>query len=386
VLTGLTRWIKQRAGLLAALGLIAAFALIGALLWPRMSVEPQNWRTDFSRSMIPLDEVVDGGVGRDGIPPIDAPRFLPASQVEWLGKRSPVIVVDQADTVRAYPLAVLIQHEIVNDNIGDIPIAVTFCPLCHSPMVYKRVVDGQVLRLGVTGYLYKSGFIMWDDLTESWWKQFTGVAVAGEYTGTMLDMVPSQVVGFAAFAERYPQGEVLVGDANKPGMVYGRNPYIDYDNGTRPLLLDMEPDRRLLPTGWVLSSVINDEPVAYPFDVLAAEGVVNDVVGDKLVVVFWQPGAASPLDAARIDESRDVGMAAMYDPRLPDGRLLTFASSEHIITDTQTNSRWNIFGEAIEGPLRGTRLSYLDCSPYFWFAWANAHPDTRVYQGQAQGL
>ncbi len=220
---------------MAAAALVCAFIVVGVLALGRKDMSMGRWQTNFENSLIDMDELVDSGMGRDGIKPIDTPKFAPASSVDWLGERSPVIVVEMAGEVRAYPLAVLMRHEIVNDAMGDTPLAVTFCPLCYSPIVYKRVVDGDTLRLGVTGYLYKSGFIMWDDHTESWWQQFTGKAIVGDYAGEMLPMVTSQVVGFGTYQARYPDGQVLIGDACCPDMMYGRNPYISYDSNPEPL-------------------------------------------------------------------------------------------------------------------------------------------------------
>ncbi|QPC83190.1 DUF3179 domain-containing protein [Phototrophicus methaneseepsis] len=372
------RWLSQNEGVMMAIGLVGVFILFGIFVLERKDMSMGGWRTDFSNSLIDMDELVDGGMGRDGIKPIDSPRFAPADTVDWLGERSPVILVEMSDEIRAYPLAVLMRHEIVNDMFGDVPIAVTFCPLCYSPIVYERAIDGETLRFGVTGYLYKSGFIMWDDRTESWWRQFTGKAIVGDYAGEMLPVVTSQVVGFEVYKERYPEGSVLIGDTCCPDMEYGRNPYISYDSNQEPLLFDDEPDDRMLSTGWVLASIIDDQPIAFPFSILSQEGVIHDTVGDVPVVVFWQPGAASPLDRASIDTSRDVGMAAVFSPII-DGRTLTFEYRAGAIVDTETDSTWNIYGEATDGPLKGQKLTYIECTPHFWFSWAEAHPDTLIY-------
>jgi hypothetical protein len=340
-----------------------------------------EWATDFSESSVPVDKIISGGMGKDDIVPIDTPYFHSVKQAQtWLDARSPVIALMQYDEVRAYPLEILLRHEIVNDRSGDTYFAVTFCPLCNSAIVYNREVNGQVLRLGVTGNLYNSGFLMWDDRTESWWKQFTGKAVVGEMTGAQLDVIPAQVVGFQTFAARYPEGRVLAGDASQPRINYGSNPYVGYDTGSSPLLNDSSTDDRLPPMERVLAAEVNGIPVAYAFDYLQQEQVINDAVGTTPIVVFWQPGATSALDAPRVAQSRDVGQAALFG-RVLDGVQLSFrVTADGRIVDNQTGSTWNIFGEATTGDLAGRQLPSYVCFPHFWFAWSSAHPETILRQ------
>lgn len=334
-------------------------------------------KTDFCQYQEGVfDEIISGGVPRDGIPPIDNPTFESIDEAStWLQPQSPVIAFELNGIARAYPLAILTRHEIVNDILGDTPVAVTFCPLCNSAVVFERTIDGQVLRLGVSGLLRNSDLIMWDDVTQSWWQQFTGEGIVGAYTGRMLTLLPSQVVGFGAFVEQYPEGEVL----SRGGRSYGSNPYVGYDSSARPFLFLGEPDQRLFPTERVLAGLVGGEAIAYPFEILAEEIVINDTVGDLEVVAIWQPGATSALDRSSIDDSRDVGMAALYNRAL-DGQILTFSvDADGMIRDDQTGSVWNVFGTAIEGELRGSQLRQELAFPHFWFAWAAFRPETRLY-------
>ncbi len=323
-----------------------------------------------------FDEIISGGVPRDGIPPIDDPTFDSVETAdEWLEPQSPVIAVEVDGVARAYPLAILTRHEIVNDVIGETPAAVTFCPLCNSAIVFDRRVEGEVFRFGVSGLLRNSDLIMWDDVTQTWWQQFTGTGIVGQYTGHELTVLPSQVVGFGAFVEQYPDGEVL-----SPGSrTYGSNPYAGYDSTEDPFLFTGEPDERLPATSRVLAGLIAGEPVAYPFETLAGQRVINDTVGGVDVVAFWQPGAASALDARDIDDSKDVGMAALYLREL-DGQTLTFTTGDDgTITDEQTGSTWNVFGTATGGELAGRQLQQVNAAPHFWFAWAAFRPETAIY-------
>lgn len=333
-----------------------------------------GWKTDFARKNIDLEQVISGGVGRDGIPPIDNPRFLAVAEVRHLSDKAPVIALELAGEARAYPLEALTRHEIVNDQIGDLPIAVTFCPLCNSALVFDRRAEGRELRFGVSGNLRHSDLIMWDDATESWWQQLTGEGIVGEYTGRRLDIVTSQLISFGVFRARYPAGKVLQG----PLGDYGRNPYVGYDSSAKPFLFRGSTDSRLYATERVLAAQIDAVAVAYPFALLQESAVVNDRVADQAIVIFWQAGAASALDAAEIDQSRDVGMALMYSRELTGGRTLTFSPDDGAFRDQETGSRWNIFGEATSGPLTGEKLRQLNAYPHFWFAWSAFYPETLI--------
>ena len=320
-------------------------------------------------------EIISGGVGRDGIPPIDNPQFdgLAAAD-QWLQPASPVIAVEIDGAARAYPLAILTRHEIANDKLNDKPIAVTFCPLCNSAIVFDRRVAGETLRFGVSGLLRNSDLIMWDDKTQTLWQQLTGEGIVGAHTSVLLDIVPSQLVGYAAFKEQFPQGEVL----SPEGRFYGSNPYVNYDSSPRPFLFMGALDDRLLATERVLGATIEGRSVAYPFSVLADELVINDRVAETDVLAIWQPGAFSALDAASIDRSRDVGMAALFD-RAISKQTLTFQEVDGTVMDVETGSVWNIFGTAVDGELAGAQLRPLNAFPHFWFAWAAFYPDTMLY-------
>ena len=167
-----------------------------ALFWTASAAANPSWwsrewpNTDFSRTSIAWSEVLSGGPPKDGIPAIDDPKFKPASEIKHLGEREPVITVEIGVARKAYPLSILMWHEIVNDEVGGVPVAVTFCPLCNSSVVFDRRVKGRVLDFGTTGKLRNSDLVMYDRQTESWWQQFLGEAIVGEMLGTQLKMIP----------------------------------------------------------------------------------------------------------------------------------------------------------------------------------------------------
>ncbi|MGH9175742.1 MAG: DUF3179 domain-containing protein, partial [Vicinamibacterales bacterium] len=241
-----------------------------------LRVSTAGWSTDFGRHEVPLSEIISGGPGKDGIPAIDAPRFLPIDRVDWLADREPVIVFGIGDEWRAYPIQILVWHEIVNDVVADIPVTITFCPLCHTGIAFDRRVGERLLDFGTTGNLRHSDLVMYDRQTETWWQQATGRAIVGELTGTQLEFLPSQLISWAQFVEAHPDGTVLSRETGHP-RDYDRNPYPGYDTvDSDPFLLDDKTliDGRLSPKVRVLALILGDEPVAYPFPVLAEQRVV----------------------------------------------------------------------------------------------------------------
>ena len=340
-----------------------------------------NWDTDFCQSIVDFHEILVGNPVKDGIPSIDKPAMESVeAAADWLSGRSPVIAVEIEDDARAYPLAILMWHEIANDEIAGIPVAVTFCPLCNSSITFDRSVNGEVLEFGVSGLLRNSDLIMFDRQTETWWQQLTGEGLAGDYAGTILDIVPSQVVSFGSFAERYPEGMVLSRETGF-NRQYGVNPYRDYDSrGGTPFLFRGELDLRLpSAVDHVLAAKIDDSAIAYPFDSLRRERVINDIVANTPIVVFYQSGVASALGDYIIDNARDMGTAGMYEATLNGVALRFSANADGTFRDEATESTWNAYGEAIAGELEGSQLRMINAFPHFWFAWAAFYPETAVY-------
>jgi hypothetical protein len=341
----------------------------------------REFTTDFSRHSIPYSEVLSGGPPKDGIPAIDEPQFVTVDEADaWLEDMEPVLQVSIDDAATAYPIQILMWHEIVNDTVGDTPVAVTFCPLCNTGIVFERTVNDVVLDFGTTGRLRFSNLIMYDRQTETWWQQATGEAIAGDLTGTQLAFVPAEMIAWEDFKAAHPDGQVLSRETGY-NRAYGENPYVGYDNvNTPPFLYDGPPTPDALPpTARVLTVDLNGEAVAYPFTVLQDEQVINDTVGGTELAVFWEAGTASALDAGTVADGADVGAAHAYERTL-DGDVLTFTLDGDQIVDEQTGSTWNVQGRAIAGPLEGATLEPVVSINHFWFSWAAFKPETRIYQ------
>ena len=339
-----------------------------------------GWDTDFSRHTVPYSEI-RAIIPRDNIPSIDAPKFVEPSEASgWLKDVEPVVSLQIDGDARADPLQILTWHEIVNDVVGEVSVAVTFCPLCNSAIAFDRRLDGEILEFGVSGNLRNSDLIMYDRQTHSWWQQFTGEGIVGKHAGRNLEYIPAFIVSFADFKQAHPSGKVLSRETGYARQ-YGRNPYAGYDTVQgNPFLFTGDLDGRLLPVERVIAVTINDVDVAFPLKVLQEEGVINYEVGERRIAVFHKFGTTSALDASSIANSRDVGAAGVFEAVL-DGQVLTFTAQEDVILDDRTGSVWDILGNAVEGPLAGKELAPLVHGNHFWFAWAVFKPDTILYRG-----
>lgn len=283
----------------------------------------EGWKTDFSRHSVPLSEIISGGPPRDGIPPIDAPRFAPVPEIVDVAANEPVIALIVDGQARAYPLAILTWHEIVNDRIAGRPVIVTYCPLCNAAIAFDGRHDGRELTFGTTGRLRKSDLVMYDRQTETWWQQFSGEAIVGEMTGRRLKTMPVTVLPYSLFVERYPQGEVLM-RPTPPARDYGRNPYAGYDTSDRPFLYDgdmpegIDPMERVVVAGEDANAII-------AVRVLREKGAVET----DGIRIEWQAGMASALDDAAIAKGRDVGHVSVTRNGEAITHHVTFAFVAH---------------------------------------------------------
>jgi hypothetical protein len=338
-------------------------------------------RTDTTKALVPLEEIVSGGPPPDGIPAIDRPAFVtPATAASWLRPKEPVLAVRIGDDARAYPLQILMWHEIVNDTVGGRPLVITYCPLCNSGIVFERTVGDAVLDFGTSGKLYHSDLVMYDRQSHSLWAQMGGRAIVGARAGTRLTMVPANTLAFETWRGTYPGGKVLSRDTGHRRS-YGTNPYVEYDEpSVGPFLYRGKLDRRRSPKERVVGVRIGDAARAYPWPVLARTPVIHDTLAGEPLVILYRSGTVSALDQGEIAQSRDVGATSVFSRRL-GSRVLTFDVAEQGFRDRETGTTWNLLGIGQAGPRRGERLRAIPHVDAFWFAWAAFHPATSVYGG-----
>ena len=338
------------------------------------------WYTDFSIHSVPYSEIVPGGPVRDDIRPLDSPNFTTLAEADdWLDELEPVIAFELDGDVRAYPLQVLVWHEIVNDKVAGVPVTVTYCPLCNSAIVFDRRVNGRVYDFGTSGFLRNFDLIMWDRQTESWWQQFSGKAIVGELTGEELKLLPATIVSWKDFRDANPNGMVL---SRKTGFArsYGEIPYPGLDQAGGHLLpLGDGGEIRLPATERVAGVNVGDARVAFPYSILEREMVVNYTLQGEAtdLVVFYEPETLSSFFDEENGGYRPVGSTGVFSPYVGSEKLFFELSGKKIV-DRQTRSRWNILGQAVEGPMAGERLSPILHGDHFWFAWIAFNPSTKV--------
>lgn len=305
--------------------LLIRCALLCLFLPAAALAAPAAWKgewpdTDFSRtSVTDWSEILAGGPPKDGIPAIDDPQFVRAGQKSGLEDREAVITLEIGGQARAYPLRYLMWHEIVNDTVAGVPVAVTYCPLCNSAMTFDRRTARGVLSFGVSGKLRFSDMVMYDRETESWWQQAIGEGIVGEMAGTELKTLPSWMESWAQFKTRNPDGLVMAEPAFRRD--YGRNPYRGYDRSKWPFLYNGEhPPHGIDP----LARVVRVGERAWPMQRLAEAGEV----AEGGVRISWRSGQASALDAGRVAQGRDVGSIRVRDGQgrdLPHDVMFAFA-------------------------------------------------------------
>ncbi|MCH7811940.1 MAG: DUF3179 domain-containing protein [Chloroflexi bacterium] len=319
---------------------------------------------------VPRDVSLYTLLPKDAIRSIDDPQFVSAQEAaSAMADQEFVIGLAIEGDVRAYPINVLSRHEIVNDVVGGVPVAVTYCPLCFTGIVYDRRVDGETLEFGVSGKLVMNDLVMFDRQTDSLWQQILGEGIDGHYKGTRLTAVSATQTTWARWRDAHP--ETLVLDKNGS---YQSDSYAGYyRSGDQGVLGGFRSDDRLPAKAFVLGIIVDDRPKAYPFETLAAAPVVNDSLGDRALVVVYD------------DRS---GTAVTFD-REVDGRPLTFEleralPSDVLLRDLETGSLWSgLSGEALDGPLAGTMLFQVPSFYSFWFAWADFYVNTDLYEDGA---
>ncbi len=241
---------------------------------------------DLSNVSIPVSEVLSGGPPRDGIPSIDGPKFIRSVDVRFMQADDEVVSVTMGGQTRAYPLRILVHHEIVNDELSGQSIVITYCPLCGTAMVFSRKLGGRTLDFGVSGLLYQSDVLMYDRQTESLWSQVAMQAMSGPLVNTALEWLPSEQMTWAAWRVKYPQGEVLSTETgfsrNYSGEAYAR--YKQSPN----TMFSVPSHRTELPEKeWVIGVRIGEVAKAYPLRILSKNSRFPDTVNNIALEILY---------------------------------------------------------------------------------------------------
>ena len=265
---------------------------------------PEAWEQefpigDFSCSVINVSEIEFDGNTRDSIPPIDDPFFARLAEIDLFAPFEPVISLTINGDARAYPLQIMLWHEIVNDTVGGQPVLITYCPLCNSGVVFERSLNGQLLDFGNSGRLRNLDMVMYDRQTESWWQQFTGRSIIGALAGQTLVQIPSRIESIASFETREPDGLVLVPE--KPNArPYGTTPFAGMDTRRASGRFSHWP----LPSGInPMQYVVVADGKAWPLARIRDLGQLNEAG----LNFKWTAGRNSLHDQTIISNGRDVG-------------------------------------------------------------------------------
>jgi Protein of unknown function (DUF3179) len=294
-----------------------------------IETEEEIFITDGIKHMIPLEKVVSGGPPKDGIPAISEPKFETVNQADqYLRNDGLGVGIDDGENERFYPFQILVWHEIVNDTIGGMPVAVTYCPLCGTAVAYESVVNNQPAIFGVSGKLYDSNLLMYDQATDSYWSQALGKAVVGELTGVILPLYQHfENVSWGEWKKAHPDGEVL---SRETGFVrdYTREPYENYAETSGLFFPVSNDDSRLPRKELIVGLVVDGAAKAYQVALFADVDEIEDVINGE-----------------------DI--------------LLTKKDDEGI-----RGYRFTDEGDKVRVPLNFS----------FWFSWAASYPTTLIYK------
>ena len=310
---------------------------------------------------IPLDKIRGGGPPKDGIPSIDSPVFAEISNSQFMSDSDTVIGLVINGEAKAYPIFILVWHEIINDKVGGIPVAVTYCPLCYTNQVFERIIDGVEVEFGTSGKLYNSNLLMYDRLTESYWSQALGIAVKGELTGYKLNLIPFDVITWGDWKKLHPDTMVLTTDT---GYIrsYATDPYGNYYTEPRIMFPVEYSDDRMHPKEIIIGFNQDNIYKAYKQNDIESNIIINDSIGETSVMLV----------SLYSENSRAF-------ERTINGVILDFEYMDGKIFDSQTNSEWNYDGLSVSGKHQGEQLERMPIEPGFWFEWIAFHPQTLVY-------
>ena len=317
------------------------------------------------KSIVPLDQIVSGGPPPDGIPSIDNPKFTPVKEADKILEDSELVVgININGDIRAYPLQILVWHEIANDNVGGIPVAITYCPLCFTNQVFYRTLeDGTTVEFGTSGKLYNSNLVMYDRTSDSLWSQALAQGIVGKYAGVNLQRIPFDVAYWKEWKELYPESKVLSRDTGS-SRPYGADPYGGYYTNSEVLFPISNQDDRLGLKEIIIGLENNGKYKAYKLQEVEDKKIINDEINDESIALL----SSFPF------------MVRAFNP-VVDNQVLQFKYNpqNNTFVDLSTGSEWNFEGIAINGEMKGRELIRLPYDEGFWFEWVAFHPDTELY-------
>ena len=322
---------------------------------------------------VPADEVIGGGPGPDGIPPLEFPNFVEDLQVTNLATFELVAGVKIGDDVRAYPHNILNWHEVVNDEfiIGESPEVVTlsYCPLTGSAMLWESLLAPGDETLGTSGLLYNSNLIMYDRETGSLWSQMLEQSIWGERIQTIPDRLQVVETTWGTWQAMYPD-TIILSERTGFSRDYDAYPYDNFRQDNSLLFpVNNSDDNRLHRKERVLGINVGDSSKVYPISSFSGDvEVINELVGDMQVVVTG---------------SSSLNFGVVYNRQLEDCTVLDFqpvlGRLPVVMSDNEGNE-WDVFGVAVSGKRTGQRLQKTNSYISYWYAWTGFFPGADIHQ------
>ena len=309
------------------------------------------------RADLDLDDFSPGCAAKDCILSIDDPEFVaPAEADEWLEGGDRVISIVAGASARAYPFGILNYHEVVNDRIADIPISVTYCPLCRSALVFNRPTHAsRRLEFGVAGRLYKDNLILYDRQTGSYWSQIQARPIVGPLVGSGLTLQrrAMDIMQWATWRDQYPDGRVLARPTD--GDALG-----GHERYSRPTV----------PSGAARGGGSSGSFLfAYSVD------PYEDYAADPQARTEDFEDARLPPKAVVIGVELDVGSVAVPERSLSPGQTLELTVEGRGVTLLRDEKRRiRAFTSS------GREQHELQVVTAYWFAWLSFHPNTVLYE------
>jgi Protein of unknown function (DUF3179) len=314
------------------------------------------------------DFVIDGGPGPDGIPALENPEFGAILDNEPLDPAGLVVAIRVGDQVKVYPHDILDYHEIVNDEIPDNPVILSYCPLTGSAIAWKGDPTHANPTFGVSGLLYNSNLLPYDRETGSLWSQMLELSVNGNRVLERPERLQVIESTWGTIAGMYPDAVQMTRNTGHD-RDYDDYPYGSFKQDAGLLFPVLNVDNRMHPKTRVIGIRFNaGQSRVYQLGAFGSTTqVINDQFFDQAIVVFG-------------NSSRNI--AAIYRRELEDGTILNFAPSSDalpvVMTDDEGNS-WDVFGEAVSGPRTGTQLATTSSYTAYWFAWVAHFVNTEIY-------
>ena len=345
---------------------IEPYAGFDALKADSMAIIDENFRLFLRPGIaheIRLEEIVWGGVRKDGIPALVNPTHLEADEAGYLEDDELVFGVEIDGDARAYPLRILDWHEMFNDVIGGVPVALAYCTLCGSGILFETAVAGrsEPFVFGSSGFLYRSNKLMYDRGTNSLWNQFLGQPVVGPLTGSGIELTirPVVITSWKDWRAGHPHTKVLSLDTGYARDYTPGRPYGDYFASPDLMFPALTPDPRLRPKDYVFALRLGEMEKAWPLAAFDGGRVINDTVGETAVVL--------------------IGDAATRTVRAYRREGFTFEAAPDGLGEVVAEGRtWRVEEEALIGA-GGERLRRLPGHIAYWFAWSGFRSDAPLF-------